>query len=304
MATTQRRQAPASESCWAALLQCYCFPASIGCWCLAPKARRCIALGDTGAGALSPPAEQLEFEVRLISGEVQASVCLASSETVDAARRLASPHAYARLLLGMCLLEPGSTLAAAGVTNGAVLTLVRAAFSWDSPALGRLVSLTGGRTARRTTSFCYAVIVARSPAARFRVRVLDNTGGWSGGLEIGFVRQRPTDDEMNATTACLPRNASLLPDVYAASFINESDSELRDSGGARWQAKQLLENVREGDVIECSVSDSGKLRLAVQSGDEADERAQELPLSIPPGVELYPVVSLYGKMQALELLDD
>lgn len=303
MARSQRRRAVVGDGCWAALLHCRCLPPSIASCLCVPQGRRLTATG--GAPALPlVPAEDLDIEVRRISGELQASLRLASSETVDAARRLAAPRAYARLLLGAQVLDPQQTLAAAGVTNGAVLTLVRAAFSWDSPALGRLSSMTGARTVRRTTSFCEAVVVARSPTTRFRVRVLDNTGHWSGGLEIGFVRHRPTDDEMNTTTASLPRNASLLPDVYAASFINECDSELRKSGGARWRAKQLLENVCEDDVIECSVSDGGSLRLAVQSGQEAEEVAQELALSIPLGAELYPVVSLYGKMQAVELLDD
>lgn len=227
-----------------------------------------------------------------MSGELVASLTVPESETTQALLQQVTPVRFnGRFLLGIRMLDSRSTLRANGVRDGDTLTLVKSKFQWDNPSLGPNAKLDkDGCTVRRRRSFCDALVIAKQSTRCFRVKVVDNSGSWSGGMELGFTVEPPE---------VLPRNAALLENAWVVSFIHASDSELQTAcTGGRLAAKRLLEALAPGDVVTCSVLQSGAIGIDVNEGT-----LHELDLKCPVHNELFPVVSLYGKMQALQLLE-
>lgn len=224
-----------------------------------------------------------------MSGDVLGSLRLDQDEEVRSILQELGGGAGC-LLLGARVLEPGASLAEEGLKTGDVLTLVRAAFSWEGARLGRLVSLEeDGRTAKRTGSFGEALIIAVQPARSFRLRVVDSSAQWSGAMELGFTACSPAE-----LPAELPRRAHLLDRSWVRGhsgcpYILGRSLEALPTVKVDWNA---------GDVVTCSATAAGDLCIQA-SGEEVSL----LPLEIPPDLALFPVVNLYGRTTALQLLD-
>lgn len=261
------------------------------------RCRRCHGHGSmlvaADAGVRRP--ELIEVEVRLMSGGVAATLRLDLSETVDGLCRQVSPHG-GRILHGTQVLDPRATLAICGLRSGVVLTFVRSS-PWEGCRLGRHARLSeeDGRTVRRCESYNDALVVARRPGRAFRVRLVDNQGDWFGGVELGFTSLGPSDlpDRLPARVAegllrswVLDHKADLLIDAVKPDWFRST-------------ADIIQEGWSSGDTIACTASDVGDLCV-----DLNGERALALDARIPPEMELYPLVGVYGRANAVELLDE
>lgn len=249
--------------------------------------RSAVVTGSTADEEASAPG--VEVEVRLMSGDVLARLRLAADAEVRTVLQQSGAGAGS-ILLGGRVLQSGASLAQECVKSGDVLTFVRAVFSWDGARLGRLVRLDeDGRTAKRTASFGEALVIASYPSRFFRVRVIDSSAQWSGAMELGFTACCPVELPVE-----LPRRAHLVHRSWVRGhsgcpYILGRSLEGEPSVNVDWG---------EGEIVVCSVTQSGELRIETRGQNVA-----VLPLEIPPDLVLYPLVNLYGQTTALELLD-
>lgn len=263
--------------------------ASVAAAC-APRCRR--------PSSEKPGEELIDVEVRLLSGSLAARLRPSSADSVESLRRAAGGAELrsvpTQLVLGARVLCPSETLRGAGISAGATLTLVRRAFSWEAAAMGRHCELQlrdGRRTVRRSLSFDNAVVVARSPARFFRFRVLETDAFWSGAAELGFTALAPSQDSLPDVARVLPKSWVLA--CNGKLFVDGCVQE-------RWQVPRVnwTEAWAPGDVVTCSMAEGGEFRIEVNG-----TLAMEAALGIAATPELFPVIGVYGKTLAVELLD-
>lgn len=143
---------------------------------------------------------------------------------------------------------------------------------WDATVHGPNARVSAdGRQAARWNGFCEAVIVGANPARCFRFRVTQTEAPYSGGAEVGFAP--------GPLAAPLPESATMLAGSWVFGF------------GNFWPAR-----LQVGDVVQCSAM-NGSLQVKVN-----DVVVVECAACPPNDTVIYPVVGLYGRTQAVELL--
>lgn len=241
----------------------------------------------------------MDIEVRLLSGELTASLRVLSTDTVASVRlKSTGGRAAGKLLYGSSVLDMRSSLEQAGVPSGATLTLIRSSYSWEGMKRGQKAKVDeDGRTVRRHDDFWNAVVVGPAASRSFQFRVVDNSGAWSGAVELGFTAATPEE-----LPEVLPKNAWELP----KSWIISSSSNLiidgvgvREPEGVACKFQRIQEAWAPMDVIQVMVDDAEQIQITANGNLCAEFNA-----GIRSEVELYPVIGLYGKTTALELIDE
>lgn len=275
------------SSCFAGLSSC--------CRCWEGAA---VPLSAASLSRRPPPGPPIDVEVRLISGELAASLRVPSTDTVASVRLKATGgRAAGKLLHGGSVLDMQSTLAMAGVVQGASLTLVRSSYSWEGMRRGLKVKLDeDGRTIRRNDDFWNAVVVGPAPSRSFRFKVVDNSGAWSGAVELGFTAAAAEE-----LPEVLPKNAWELPKSW---IISSSSNLIIDGVGVRepetpGKFQRIQESWAPMDIVQVMVNDAEHIQILANG-----HLCAEFSAGIRPDVELYPVIGLYGKTTSLELIDE
>lgn len=247
------------------------------------------------------PEDKVDFEVRLLSGEVAAKLYMSPEETVGRALTAALaespwPAATGQLCFEGKKLSPGATLRSSGIVDGSVLHLLRVPCYWHKENCGELAEIDNdGLTVRRRGHFSKAVVVASVPTRAFRIQILNMEMSWSGGVELGFCASPPEE-----LPPVLPEELASLPKSWASGndaclTVNEGIRSRRNSW--KWMdGVNSNENIKVGDVVTCRVDD-GFLRITVNETVVAD-----WPARIPEDVDVYPAVGLYGTTQAIQML--
>lgn len=196
-----------------------------------------------------------------------------------------------RLLVDDRALNLDATLAAEGICDGDVVTIVVVPVGWQREHKGRAVEIEQcGRIVRRRFGCNDAVVVASAPACHFKVKVLSvkdpSTCNFAGGLELGFT----TCSEV----AELPKMAAVMKHSWifgsaGSLFVNGK----RLVAEIEWQPQ----NLDVGDVVHVYTRKGGVFGIEV-NGDRVFER----DAGIPDDIDLYPVSNIYGWTDAVELL--
>lgn len=208
------------------------------------------------------------------------------------------PPGARQLFLGERALEAEMSLADAGVREGSVVTVACAALRWHARAKGSHAELSeDGLTARRrdgSFKFNHAVVISNGPLRGFRFEVLDNAARFAGGLELGFTSLPPGGliDEVPPSAVGL-RHAWICDchgelHAYTGSF-HALDIDFGEQG---WDPERL----RQGDVVSCRALASGRMQIDINGHEVGNWDA-----GIPRELDLYPVVSLFGKTTAIRL---
>merc|ERR1712232_320769 len=131
----------------------------------------------------------------------------------------------------------------------------------------------------------------------FRLRLVEDTECRYGGLELGFIATAPED-----LPAKLPNKLDKLPQTWVSDSVGNLIANGEWKLEHQWQedssgAPAAPELLKAGDVIECTAGDGGTLRVVVNGSTVAD-----WPAGIPDGATLHPIVNIFGKAVAVELL--
>jgi len=283
--------------------------------------------------AAAATASALSVTVRLLSG---ATVGTWQHRPNDLVRSVLSRAVAAAdfgnrscvILLGLEALDPGWTLAAAGVADGAGLTLAARAFSWQGSLLGTNVSLevagedstiaTPGSLVARRGDKCWSngLVIARHPSRCFSFRVLNNSDIWSGSVELGFmeVPGAMLEDQSVELPMSLSMASRWITENYGHAAPNlwytDLVGDICDSGGILQKSRILgvdgepaskskfdAVSLKGGDEVVCEVGTSGEFCIFVNR-----KLAFAEPCDIPQHLDLHPVINVCGKMIALELL--
>lgn len=238
----------------------------------------------------------LDLEIIFVSGALAASLSAVpvTDSVASVTRAASSAGPPGQLLYGAQVLDPRQTLQAYGINTGATLTLVRRSFTWDGARFGKQAVLSreaGGVVARRTQSFCHAVVAAAWAGREIRIRILE-TSHWSGAVELGFTATAPDD-----LPGELPAEARDLPLSW---IMGNSGNVLVNGVGLKAPTPRgnWTTEWRPGDVATCTATDAGWFRVDVNGA-----LAMSVPADIPTDIQIYPVVGVYGKTTAIELLD-
>mmetsp|Transcript_94237 Transcript_94237/g.218926 ORF Transcript_94237/g.218926 Transcript_94237/m.218926 type:complete len:267 (-) Transcript_94237:16-816(-) len=254
--------------------------------------------------------EHIHIEVLLMSSAPLVAQWFPSSASVRSLLEVAlaatdSHNKDAWLLLNNSKLDAEApSLQSAGIKHGSVLTLVlQKRRLWSEPLLGVNARLgeesDDGVVVTRANGFFYkAVVIARYPASHFRVRVIDNTGRWSGALELGFTATHP--DHLEGR---IPADLANLPECFAVTHSGSLYGLETHTVLQNWN-----EDLRPNDVVKVAVLNAGL--GAGADGTEAAEFVVEVDGVVKvraalahAAPELYPVVGVYGKTKAVELLE-
>jgi hypothetical protein len=247
----------------------------------------------------------INIDVKLaFSGLPVAHLKMQLSDTVGDLLRIISkartwPPGTQQLCLGKQILETGMSLETAGVCDRSVLEVVCTSLRWNSKVKGSHAEISedGLIVCRRDKQFKFnhAIAMTNGATRNLRFEVLDNSARFAGGVEIGFSSVAPdTLDDGLPPSAVGLRHAWICDchgalHAYTGSF-HALDIDFDEQG---WDPESL----RSGDIVECCVCNAGRLHIQVNDHEVANWDA-----SVPDGLELYPVVSVFGKTTAIKLL--
>jgi len=155
-----------------------------------------------------------------------------------------------------------------------------------------------GRTVWRSnadTTTLGAVVVGSAACRRFRLRIIDNSAPYRGALEFGFTTRAA------ARMPCpLPEQALCLPE----SWISGSGGALAVDGVTRSGETWLPgpESLQKGDLVDCTATPMGAMRIAVNDRTVAIWESAKLPKATSSR-KLYPIASVFGKTVAVTLVE-
>ncbi|XP_006166622.1 E3 ubiquitin-protein ligase NEURL3 [Tupaia chinensis] len=136
-------------------------------------------------------------------------------------------------------------------------------------------------TARRRATFHDGIVFSQRPVApgeRVALRMLQQEGGWCGGLRVGFTRLDPAHV-----------SAPSLPPFMCPDLEQQSPT---------WAAVLPEGCARAGDVVRFWVNRRGQLFAKVNAG-----RQFLLRKGVRMGAPLWAVMDVYGTTKAIEILD-
>jgi hypothetical protein len=246
----------------------------------------------------------IEVEVRLaFSGVLLTRAKLSSDDTVDSLRRIvvnsrAWPEGAQQLFLGTHALKSSSSLLEAGINDGSVVTVACAALRWHETVRGSQVELSSdGLTASRRDNrkFNGAIIITNGPVRMFQFQIIDSSAHFGGGLEIGFSLVPPDDFHDGLPLSAVGLRHAWICDCYGElhAYTGSFHCLDVDYGEQAWDPEML----RAGDVVVCCATERGMMQIDVNGRRVANWEA-----NIPDDVDLYPVVSLFGKTTSVKLL--
>lgn len=244
---------------------------------------------------------ELHVEVRLASGEELARLCL---QPCDIVSRIFT-HLPVRsddlnaesLLLGTRLLDPHVQLRDAGVTEGAVLTLIRSTLMWSLDRKGCQAEIgPDRRTAWRVDGDTdhSAIVVSSAPMRTFRVRVVETIDKIRfGGLEVGF-----TATELDSLPDELPNTLDKMPRSWVSNCVGSLISDQEWIIGSTWDEDAGGPNELEvNDVVACTACTGGQLCISKNGRPVATWKT-----NMPEDVALYAIVNIVGRVKCVELL--
>merc|ERR1712151_1396394 len=126
---------------------------------------------------------------------------------------------------------------------------------------------------------------------------VEDTECRSGGLEFGFIATAPED-----LPAKLPNKLDKLPLTWISDSVGNLIANTEWKLEHQWQcdipgAPAAPELLKAGDIVECTAGYGGRLRIVVNGSLLAD-----WPANIPDEVALHPIINIFGKAVAVELL--
>eukprot|EP00811_Abedinium_folium_P034573 NODE_7444_length_1577_cov_20.900690.p1 GENE.NODE_7444_length_1577_cov_20.900690~~NODE_7444_length_1577_cov_20.900690.p1 ORF type:complete len:277 (+),score=57.18 NODE_7444_length_1577_cov_20.900690:99-929(+) len=255
--------------------------------------------------------QQMAIEVCYLSGEPLTELFITPGEPFVAQHFQAvlaaihnnspKPVASVHLLLGARRIEEGDVISDLCEEERCVLIAIASPPMWLSAPLGTNARIDEDDVnVLRRQPGCYDKALAiATPARSFEIRVLDSCCNWAGFLEFGFCDGVPETMPQDVTT--LPKswvsgNASTL-------YIDGLPQEEYYEWKSVWHDAFMLDGAEEaellvaGDIVSCAVTDHGSMRIEVNGIVVAD-----WDVEIPDSADLHPVVNLYGRTVAVELL--
>lgn len=168
-------------------------------------------------------------------------------------------------------------------------------FTWTGSALGQHILLGQDlRTIHRRKNHLLGgtLVIAPVSGRSFRFRVLKTEKNVIGGTELGFTAVNPTE-----LLGGLPKTASALP----RSWVVDSIGCLYVAGSYSGvdAPEDMQQNWMVEDVVKCTATDGGNLRIEVNG-----EFAADVASDLPSHCQLFPVLNMCGMQSIIELLDD
>jgi len=263
--------------------------------------------------------QTLYIQVRRVSGESACSPLelLANTSVRELLDRVVDSDGSndeVKFLLGNGLVDMTATsLAAAGIEDGCVLTLVvQRVRVWEAPLAGANASITdetdGSMMVTRIgRGFRDALVIGSRRVRFFHVKIAETDRIWTGALEVGFTACEPHTLQLP-----LPEDALGLPTHWfmdsAGKFrttdTNVTECEDNIKSDRNWSQGELS----SGDVLRIAIVRNNNNGGATPSASFVVEVNDIVKVKAAVLLEkdqlLFPVVNVYGKTRKAELLND
>lgn len=253
--------------------------------------------------------QQIEVEVRLAFSGVlvtrskfRVNDSVGDVQRVVAAARAWPPGAQQLLLGTQALNDSSMSLASAGVCDGSELLVTCTGLRWHEKVRGAQADISeDGLTVSRRSGHCKfnnSVVIMNGKMRSFRFQVLDTSARFGGGLEVGFSQIPPEDFRDGLPVSAVGLRHAWICDCYGEMHAYGGSFHCLDVdyGQQAWDPERL----KDGDVVVCRATEDGMMQIAVNGRMVANWEANIQPESV--GMDLYPVIGLYGKTTSIKLL--